>query len=676
MNRLNRLRFSVALVLILNATGDQSIRETPFAQAATPLELCALALRPLSQRLGGPTAAQKRAGFIHLALDRPDDGTLRVSRWISSQRRDPQYVHPRELVAPEAYARLRRAPEKARFRRALLTTLASEWASRSPQDAPRLVQAFRELESLLDEQGALVFSSLISGDAFESLVQDYDARMQSDGSVSLLHSYLNLANHSGFLLNDRFRHAFLHPLTIALVAYQVGGGVRLVDARAKNAGPIQARAQDNMLHIDNTPFNDEYKLILLWEQGKVAGPSGQNFVYLPGTQKGARQAERRRDGTVWSTENASIFVTRKSVNGLFAFQKAIGMPSAPSVVEVAGDAEPLAAVFSAGSLVHHRYRTEGGKPRSCVILAFQPIADNPGRLMDISLGGRGSPLVRSMMDGTLASDADFLAFLREEALAMGDKLDEISAGEKGTRVLNPVLQPLDPEERDRWITVATEAPEIEDIKLEKQRVPFGQWVPLREFLDVLAREMMFFDKHGPLDLILYADGHEEVRKWARNRIREMKVDVLEQRIKSWARALRSPKASDLLSPLTLRGLALEAARWIGGAVQAAPRNAGTADERPDALGPHEAISPDRAYRSLEQLIGDLGEAANRAYSVQNLTSTSLFLFLAINESMLLRPGDVPARIRESARRLLRHYIAMALVTHQQTLSDRRSKTAS
>jgi hypothetical protein len=70
---------------------------------------------------------------------------------------------------------------------------------------------------------------------------------------------VNLANHPDFLADKEFNEAFLHPILVALVSYRVGGPIRAVDARGKDAEPISVLAQDNMLHIDNTPFNDEYK---------------------------------------------------------------------------------------------------------------------------------------------------------------------------------------------------------------------------------------------------------------------------------------------------------------------------------------------------------------------------------------------------------------------------------
>lgn len=81
----------------------------------------------------------------------------------------------------------------------------------------------------------------------------------------------------------------------------------------KMQAPIQVLSQDNMLHIDNTPFNDEYKLILTWEKGVPSGPKGQNFVFLPGTHKGARQCMVTEGGSPWSSENASIFITPDSI---------------------------------------------------------------------------------------------------------------------------------------------------------------------------------------------------------------------------------------------------------------------------------------------------------------------------------------------------------------------------
>jgi hypothetical protein len=190
-----------------------------------------------------------------------------------------------------------------------------------------------------------VFGDLINRRAFARLVHEYDLIMESNGSRSLLHSYVNLRSHPEFLGNADFSGAFIHPLLIALMAGRIGGPVRMVDARGNDAEPLSVKAQDNMLHIDNTPFKDEYKVLVTWEKGAATGPRGQNFVYLPGTQLGFRNSFEGADGHAWSTENGSIFVTPQNVDQLFSFQESVR--GSRGVVEVNSD-RPATGSFCRG----------------------------------------------------------------------------------------------------------------------------------------------------------------------------------------------------------------------------------------------------------------------------------------------------------------------------------------
>ena len=115
-------------------------------------------------------------------------------------------------------------------------------------------------------------------------------------------------------ITDTFSDAYIHPLLILLMSYSVGHPVHLVDARAKNAEPLSIKAQDNMLHIDNSPFRTEYKIIVTWQRGVNSGPKGQAFVFIPGTHHGVRltQSSPGSDGPL-SRENASIFITENDV---------------------------------------------------------------------------------------------------------------------------------------------------------------------------------------------------------------------------------------------------------------------------------------------------------------------------------------------------------------------------
>ncbi|KGO64748.1 hypothetical protein PITC_052930 [Penicillium italicum] len=274
----------------------------------------------------------------------------------------------------------RRGPtleSKAEFRESLLEGLRERW-----QD-PSTEAQFLKLQRDLDRNGASVYGALVNTESFECLIKRYSQVQEATGNSTFLHSYVNMADHPYFLTDSRYNDAFAHPLLVALIAYQMGGALRLNDVRGKDTDPIAVNAQDNMLHIDDTPFRDEYKILLCWKRHTPVGPSGQNFIFLPGTHKGNRDILVDQDGEPWSTERDSLFVTDGAIDGLLRFQKKdVGRD--PMVVELQVPSVPVSVAFAAGALVHHRYRTESGDPRSCVICAFQVASDNPGSLYHLS----------------------------------------------------------------------------------------------------------------------------------------------------------------------------------------------------------------------------------------------------------------------------------------------------
>ena len=469
--------------------------------------------------------------------------------------------------------------------------------------------------------------------------------MKERGSESLLHSYANIASERTVLQQD-LRHA-LHPLLLALVADAVGGAIHLVDGRAKDTGPCEVRAQDNMLHIDNTPFNDEYKLLWLWKKGEPKGPAGQNFTYLPGTNRAARNCLISSQSEPYSTENASIFVTRENLEAVVKLQKSICGTDTATVVEVQ-DRQPLAVVFAAGSLVHHRYRTAAGLARSCIIMAFHRATHDSVPLFAPS--PQGTSLIDRVIGGPLPGnpDAQFLAALAEEAAAIATTLDAVNEG-GATRHIAPRPISLDDEAVARWFRMATQAPEVEDLKQDRPRSTAGRRIGLGDVPALLARDMMYYDKHGPLDLILYADSREEPRKIVRNRIREMSIEEMERRLRKWSSGFDQPRLEHILSSEEIAETALEIARHAAGKL------------RVEGVGP-------RLVASLERLSTDLAEAIRRPYSLQNFLSTSLFVFWAADE--LIELGAASTRdIALLGKRMLDHYVALAaLVDWHQTAS--------
>jgi hypothetical protein len=580
----------------------------------------------------------------------------------------PDLVEESGVTAPIAYKRFREIDRKTEFKSAMVGHLHAKWVELyGPAKAEVYRVQFEALANEIDRNGAAIFGKLIPEGDFCELIEAYNEILRSAGSKSWIHSYVNLANHPRFLSDKRFNGAFLHPLLIALISHKIGGPIRIVDARGKDAEPISVQAQDNMLHIDNTPFNDEYKVILTWEKDRPSGPKGQNFVFIPGTHKGARNCFLTEE-EAWSTENASIFITPEDIEKIFALQKKVLGCDSPMVVEAKHDEKPLTTVFAAGSLVHHRYRTKEGCPRSCMILAFHRAADNPGQfiapehLAGVSEGtDLNSFLFGAHGDGT---DGLFLGALTAEAEGLALMMDKLASEDDGAELIQQEMRSLSPEELDRWKDVATHAPTVEELKIRKHFIPLGESMTFEQYFG-LVNEMMVFDKHGPLDLILYGDSREEIRKWARNQIREMRVDHLDARLKDWTSELKQPAPEDLMPLEQLQALCNRMADIAGGEI-----TAGTTAK----LGAHEKIASRDAFRSVQRLALDLGEAIRRCDNRQTFLSTSLFLFWTADTLLRMQP-EPNLELKNIGSDFLRNYVTSSILVESQIETERSAARA-
>ncbi|EKE08371.1 MAG: hypothetical protein ACD_17C00202G0002 [uncultured bacterium] len=573
----------------------------------------------------------------------------------------PNLVQAKDLQSSAAYKRFRDMTQKDRFRGTLLNHMHNQWIEMYGAGKAEMLQAqFKELISILDANGAAIFGELITKEAFQKLINHYNQILKTQGSKSWIHSYINLANHPDFLGNTNFNGAFLHPLLIAMISYRIGGPIRIVDARGKDAEPISVLAQDNMLHIDNTPFNDEYKIILTWEKDKPSGPKGQNFVFIPGTHQGARNCFVDKDGNAWSTENASIFITEEHIQQVFDFQKEVLPEASPMVIEASHHDKPLTTVFAAGSLVHHRYRTEEGFARSCMIMAYHRAADNPGQFIaptHLDAVSTDDCDLNSFLFGKhgAGTEEQFLRALTSNAGEVATVMDKLKTGRDGAEVVAQEKRKLTQQELEKWKAVAIHAPTVEQLKIEKAFFPLGQELTQEEFVQ-LIHQMMVFDKHGPLDLILYSDSHEEIRKWARNQIREMRVDRLQSRIRKWAPMMASPTRHHLQSPEQLKAIADQLAVIATRDIKAHNRA---------ILDPTEKISQEDAFRSVKQLLTDLGEAITRCESRQTFLSTSLFLFMACDTLCRMQGIASNEEARTLGVQLLANYVATGVLVEKQ-----------
>ena len=412
-----------------------------------------------------------------------------ISDRSGAQRVFPDLVPAGNVLAPSLYKRFSDSKGKDVFREKMLHTLRIAWVERyGAAKTDKLMTSFTNLATNLDDNGALIFGSILDTPSFEKLIVCYSHILTVSGSRSWIHSYVNLANHLGFLADRSFNDAFLHPILIALISYRVGGAIRVVDARGKDAEPISVMAQDNMLHIDNTPFNDEYKVILTWEKNKPSGPKGQNFVFLPGTHKGSRNCFVDDTRGAWSTENASIFTTAESIDRVFQFQKEVTNSEKPIIVEVSHNEKPLTTLFAAGSLVHHRYRTEEGLARSCIILAFHRAKDNPGQLVApehlVGIADRCS--LNHFILGANAGNSDeaFLAALTQESHQIQSLLEHLEEDEAVQELIQPATRKLSEDKMEQWKRISTEAPTVEELKVKAHFIPLHSDLSEKAFVSL------------------------------------------------------------------------------------------------------------------------------------------------------------------------------------------------
>ncbi len=223
----------------------------------------------------------------------------------------------------------------------------------------------------------------------------------------------------------------------------------------------------------------------------------------------------------------------------------------------------------------------------------------------------------------------------------------------------PVSLPLQTKQIDgarfeEWISAATEAPEVREIRNRELTIPYGEVLSAEEFFDLIWR-LMRFDKHGPLDLILYHDNREEPRKWARNLIREMSADRLYERLLGWLADIQQPRPADCLRPLQIHALISEVLKTLPLDEDQDP----PADWHFDLLG----MSHAEAARSVKHLLEDVAEALLRCEDMAAYLSTSLFAFWAVDAAYSL-DGRRNLVVKDCARRLLRHYTMLSLTCFQ------------
>jgi hypothetical protein len=172
--------------------------------------------------------------------------------------------------------------------------------------------------------------------------------------------------------------------------------------------------------------------------------------------------------------------------------------------------------------------------------------------------------------------------------------------------------------------------------------------------DLLVKKLaaaMAYDKHCLLDLIIYMDGHEEIRKPARKSVWTMSREKIAQILAAWIPAVEGYKftTADVQKPALLRHKADEVARLLRESFSTVDfASAGSGREGQQLTSAH-------------PVIGDLGESITRCEKLETHITTKLFLFLIIDQTIPLFHWTVRQRVIGTCAVFLRAYIACVLV---------------
>jgi len=335
--------------------------------------------------------------------------------------------------------------------------------------------------------------------------------------------------------------------------------------------------------------------------------------------------------------------------------------SKPMVVEATHAEKPLTTVFQSGSLIHHRYRTPHNLARSCLIIAFHLEEDHPGQLIP-----------PEHLEG-LTEQGSLLGFLFGQQSSYG----KIPFGGSKIRIGNywentgpATLRNGCCRSHQTWRLPVTRG--ISRTMEESLNNCSHSWrakdrgqphSPGRKALFSKTCRIGWKDdvrQDCPLDLILYHDSHEEIRKWARNQIREKKSDDVNERlVVHWMPQVEQPSKDHLLTPEQIKELTEQLAAVVE---ELQALNA------PIVLRECEKITHVNAYRSVRQLMLDLGESITRCENCQAFLSTSLFIYWACDMLMgLLVSHD--SHIQVIGNKLLANYLSTTILFEKYTKKD-------
>lgn len=575
-------------------------------------------------------------------------------------------VHLEDLPSDERafYQREQRITQKNEFRQAMNTILGENFAM--------IAEKFQE-------KGLGMFRDFCNPEIFQKFIDEYDRRMDEASKSALKYYFLEFQNKLDFLTNTEFKDVFSHPLIIALIAYQIGGPIRLVGVRGKNAEAELTMVRDNGPHVDDNPFNDEWKLLITWlldENGKSLnyGPQGQPFISVIETQKLVRSK---------ATEFGANFKNPLELLDLFEHPM---LKEKAFFVEVQ-DERPNWAIFEASHQIHHRKRDDTESARACVIFAYH-LVDQESAPTPYAPNSQLTTC-NSLEKFVMGDDAydkpineinqHFLQLIQENQLEIETKLTELSHGK-----LIPVEEKMmsAPQLVDYFnLIIRTYKKEY----LESRGEMRFQLNELSSAIDnpkhtaditkKLLESAGEYDKHYDLDLKVYPNKIEQIRKIPRTAIRERSMEDVD-----FTRFTKLKIPNLQPTPLAAHEFAAYAetrftqyatqlcvlmSKYIPKTILSMLQAPSTLDIKEFANSLIQLAAHERSLAEIYQLTIDIGEAFSHCEDIKALRGNCYFLYLVydqfiISHANLCSHAEIQI-LEQSAQTLLQNYFELVVI---------------
>lgn len=561
------------------------------------------------------------------------------------------------------YQREQRIAQKEEFRRSMDAILGEN---------------FKTIAAVFQEKGLGMFRDFCETAIFQKFIDEYDRRMDEASKSALKYYFLEFQNKLDFLTNPDFKDVFSHPLIIALVAYQIGGPIRLVGVRGKNAEAELTMVRDNGPHVDDNPFNDEWKLLITWlldESGKSlnSGPQGQPFISIIETQKMVRSK---------ATEFGANFKNPLELLELFKHPM---LKNKAFFVEVQ-DARPNWAIFEASHQIHHRKRDDRESARGCIIFAYH-LVDQESAPVPYALNAELSSCstLEKFVMGDTAYDKSiaeinqyFLNLIQENKTSIEAKLAELANG-KFIAVEEKMMSA--PQLVDYFnLIIRTYKQEYLESRSEMrfQLAELTSAISDPNSAISVAKKLLEsageYDKHYDLDLKVYPNKIEQIRKIPRTAIRERSVEdvdftrftkldipnlqptlLLADEFEVYAETRFTQYATKLCNLMT---------KYIPSAILAMLETPDNLNIKEFANTLIQLVPHERSLAEIYQLTIDIGEAFSHCEDIKALRGNCYFLYLVYDQFLIshsnLCTHDEVQQLEKAAQILLQNYFELVV----------------